>query len=182
MAAPAISAAEARRHETFTALMWALSQPGQIHRLPASGLAAFGAIADALIDLETSYYTDHPALGQLLARTGARALPRWLAMYQFYPELEAATVPALSEASTGTYSYPDESATLIVGCTLGAGRPLRLSGPGIATVTDLWVDRIPENFWSLRERICRYPLGWDVQLVSDDRVAGLPRTTRVEVE
>jgi alpha-D-ribose 1-methylphosphonate 5-triphosphate synthase subunit PhnH len=49
-------------------------------------------------------------------------------------------------------------------------------------VTDLWVDSIPETFWALREQTCRYPLGWDVLLVSNDRVAGLPRTTRIEVE
>lgn len=181
MPTPAMSADEARAHTTFTALMWALSQPGQAQRLPARGLEAFGAIADALIDLETSYSTDHPELHQLLVRSGARARPSSAAMYQFYPQLSAATLPMLSDAPAGTYAYPDESATLIVGCALGTGRRLSLRGPGIAAVTELLIDGIPDAFWALREQICRYPLGWDILLVANDRVLGLPRTTQIEV-
>ncbi|MEO7911681.1 MAG: phosphonate C-P lyase system protein PhnH [Roseiflexaceae bacterium] len=181
MSTPTMSAGEARAQTTFTALMWALSQPGQAHVLPAGGLAAFSMIADALIDLETSYFTDHPELQQLLARSGARARPTSAAMYQFYPQLNAAALALLGDAPTGTYSYPDESATLIVGCALGAGRRLRLRGPGIATVTELWIDGIPEPFWTLREQMCLYPLGWDTVLVADDHVLGLPRTTQIEV-
>ena len=182
MAQPSMTAAEARTHETFTALMWALSYPGRIFGLPASGLGAFDAIAAALVDLETSYYTDHAALGRHLARTGGRARPIETAMYQFYPALGEAALSLLRDAPVGTYSYPDESATLVVGCALGAGRGLRLAGPGIAGVEHLWVDGIPEGFWALREQVCRYPLGWDILLVSGDQLAGLPRTTRIEVE
>jgi len=181
MPTPALSAAEARAQATFTALMWALSQPGQAQQLPAGGLAAFSAIAEALIDLETSYYTDHPELHQILARSGARARPSSAAMYQFYPQLSAATLSLLGDAPAGTYTYPDESTTLILGCALGGGSRLRLRGPGIATVTELWVDGIPVAFWALREQICRYPLGWDVLFVAGDCVLGLPRTTQIEV-
>jgi alpha-D-ribose 1-methylphosphonate 5-triphosphate synthase subunit PhnH len=181
MVHPAMSAAEARAQTTFTALMWALSQPGQAYRLPAGGLTAFSMIADALIDLETSYYTDHPELHQLLARSGARAQPHDLARYQFYPALAAESVPALGQAPLGSYTYPDESATLIVGCALDAGRRLRLRGPGIATAIDIRLAGIPDTLWALRERMCRYPLGWDIVLVADDRVLGLPRTTQIEV-
>jgi len=35
--------------------------------------------------------------------------------------------------------------------------------------------------WTLREQICRFPLGWDTLLVAADRVLGLPRTTQIEV-
>jgi len=176
-----MSAGEARAQTTFTALMWALSQPGQALQLPAGGLVAFSAIAEALIDLETSYFTDHPELHQLLARSGARARPPSAAMYHFYPQLSTATVSMLADAPSGTYTYPDESATLIVGCALGAGRRLRLSGPGIATAIDIRIDGIPDPFWALREQICRYPLGWDVLLVAADHVVGLLRTTQIEV-
>ena len=103
-------------------------------------------------------------------------------MYQFYPQLSAASLSPLGDAPAGTYSYPDESATLVIGCAIGVGRPLRLSGPGIATVSDVWLDGVPEAFWPLRERICRFPLGWDVLLVAEDRVMALPRTTKIEVE
>jgi len=75
----------------------------------------------------------------LLARSGARAWLAHAALYQFYPQLNAAILALLGDAPAGTYSYPDESATLIIGCALGTGRRLRLRGPGIATVTELWI-------------------------------------------
>lgn len=181
MAHPQLSDSEARSHQTFRALMGALSQPGQLGRLPAGGLAAFGAIADALLDLETSYHATDPQLLPLLARTGARALPPGAALYQFYSRL-GPDLGALAEAPAGSYADPDQSATLVIGCMFGAGRALRLRGPGIASVADLWVDGIPDAFWELRERACRYPLGWDIVLVAGDQLAGLPRTTRIEVE
>jgi alpha-D-ribose 1-methylphosphonate 5-triphosphate synthase subunit PhnH len=181
MASPLRSAAEERAHQTFTALMWAVSQPGQTQPLPASGLAAFAAIAEALVDLETSYYTNDPELQRLLASTGARARPPSAAMYQFYPALTVADVPVLSDAPRGIYSYPHESATLVIGCALGIGRRLRLRGPGIAGAIELLVDSVPHTFWPLREHVCRYPLGWDALLVAHDRVVGLPRTTQIEV-
>jgi alpha-D-ribose 1-methylphosphonate 5-triphosphate synthase subunit PhnH len=181
MGHPQFSEAEARSHQTFRALMDALSRPGQIGRLPASGLAAFSTIADALLDLETSYHTPDSQLLPQLARTGARALPPGAALYQFYPRL-GPDLGALAEAPAGTYADPDQSATLVIGCTFGAGRALRLRGPGIAGVADLWVDGVPDALWELRERICRYPLGWDIVLVAGGQLAGLPRTTRIEVE
>ena len=182
MVQPRMTMAEAHTHQTFTALMRALSYPGRIFGLPAGGLGAFGAIADALVDLETSYYTNHAELRSMLARTGGCPLAVELAMYQFYPRLDQMAARLLADAPVGTYSYPDESATLVIGCTLSAGRALRLTGPGIAAVSHLWVDGIPESLWALREQVCRYPLGWDLLLISDDQVVGLPRTTRIEVE
>ena len=181
MASPLQSAAEARAHQTFTALMWALSQPGQAQSLPTGGLAAFAAIAEALVDLETSYHSNDPELQRLLASTGARTRRPSAAMYQFYPALTAAEVSSLGDAPRGTYNYPDESSTLVIGCTLGAGRRLRLQGPGIASMSELLVDSVPLTFWPLREQACRYPLGWDVLLIANDRVVGLPRTTQIEV-
>jgi alpha-D-ribose 1-methylphosphonate 5-triphosphate synthase subunit PhnH len=181
MDSPLQSAAEERAHQTFTALMWALSQPGQTQPLPASGLAAFATIAEALVDLETSYCTNDADLQRMLASTGARARSPSVAMYQFYPMLTVADVPVLVDTPCGTYSYPDESATLVIGCALGIGRRLRLHGPGIAGVIELLVGHIPHTFWPLREQVCRYPLGWDILLVAHDRVVGLPRTTQIEV-
>jgi len=96
--------------------------------------------------------------------------------------LTETTIPLLAEVPVGTYTYPDQSATLVIGCRLGAGRQLRLTGPGIASAVRLRIDGIPEAFWPLRDHACRYPLGWDVVLVSGDQVAGLPRTTHAEVE
>jgi alpha-D-ribose 1-methylphosphonate 5-triphosphate synthase subunit PhnH len=181
MTVPIPTAAEARSHQTFNALLWAFSYPGRRFSLPVDGLGAFGAIAEALVDLETSYYTDDAELQPTLLRTGGRARPVEAAMYQFYPALGDTGIRLL-EAPAGSYAYPDEAATLVIGCTLGAGRALRLNGPGIHGVAHLWLDDIPDWFWPLREQVCRYPLGWEVVLVSGDQLVGLPRTTHIEVE
>lgn len=181
MTTPQLPVAEARTQQTFTALMWALSYPGRCYTLPAAGLAAFAALGEALIDLETSFYCADSELGWLLAGNGARQRPPDQAMYQFYPQLDPAALVALAQAPVGSYSYPDESATLLVGCTLGDGQGLRLRGPGIPELSSLQVGGIAAAFWALREQACRYPLGWDVFLVAGDQVVGLPRTTQIEV-
>lgn len=180
MTYPEMSAIESRNHHTFMALMWALAHPGRVHILPDPGLRAFADIAAALVDLETSYYTPHAELDRLIAPLGARMRPPATALYQFYPELRAEDLPALAEAPIGAYAYPDESATLVIGCSLQSGVGLRLSGPGIDGSISLMAGGMPPGFWALRERTIRYPLGWDVFLVANDWVVGLPRTTQVE--
>lgn len=176
-----MNALETRTHQTFTALMWALSHPGRIQTLPTVERGAFFAIAEALLDPETSYYASHAELDRQLARLGARSRSPELALYQFYPTLRDADLADLRYAPVGTRAYPDEAATLVIGCTLGTGTRLCLNGPGIPDTVALLVDGIPTDFWPLREVTMRYPLGWDVFLVHNNQVVGLPRTTMVEV-
>lgn len=164
----------------FSALMWALSHPGRVHRLPTGGMAAFVAIAATLIDLETSYYCADAELTAALARQGARALPPAAAAYQFYPQLDAAGLVQIEQAPAGSYVAPDTAATLVVGCSLGAGQRLRLSGPGSVGSTELTVGDLPANFWDVRQAAMHYPLGWDLFLVAGDQLVGVPRTTVVE--
>lgn len=178
---PTMHAAEVREHATFQALMWALSYPGQPQRLPTAGLDAFVAVADALVDLETSYFTPHAPLATALARTGGRALGPREAAYQFYPQPSIAALDLLAAAPVGTHRDPDHAATLVLGCTLGSGTSLHLSGPGIATPHSLSIGAIPSDFWALRNAAIAYPLGWDLFMIADDHVIGLPRTTIVEV-
>jgi len=172
---------EARTQNTFTALMWAFSHPGHPRPLPKTNLAPFFAIGETLVDLETSYYSSHDGLGQQLARLGGRPRSPQEAMYQFYPELGDADLLDLEMAPVGTYTYPDHSATLVLGVEFDVGTRIRLSGPGIPETTELFVEGIPQSFWSLREKKVQYPLGWDVFLIGDGQVVGLPRTTIVEV-
>ena len=181
MTTPTMTSAEAREHAAFTALMWALSYPGRPQRLPARGMAAFGAIGAALVDLETGYFTQDAALAAALADTGGRALPPARAPYQFYPTLTAAALDALRAAPVGTYADPDGGATLVLGCVLGSGPTLTLSGPGISGSAQLRVGGLPEQLWSLRAAAGPFPLGWDLLLVDGDQVVGLPRSTAVEV-
>ncbi len=188
MATPLLTAAAARAHETFLALLWALSNPGQIQSLPDAD-DALSSIGEALVDLETTFYSTDSALIARLARTGARQVSSRQARYQFYPVLRPDDLQIIETAPTGTQTYPDDSATIVIGCRFGrwlAGTDerritLSLSGPGVNRASKLEVAGIPHAFWWLREGAIRYPLGWDLFLVSENQVVGIPRTTVVEV-
>jgi len=177
---PAFTPTEARTRETFLALMWAFSYPGRVQTLPAAD--PFALIAEALLDLETSYYTPDAALAVRLLPTGARSEPLERAEYIFVPLLANADLESLRNASSGTMAYPDQAATLIIGCVLNTnlGARLHLSGPGIKDAMQISVDALPVAFWELRERTRRYPLGWDIFLVSGSNIIGIPRSTHIE--
>ncbi len=181
MVSPLMTPAEARQHATFTALMWALSYPGRVQRLPAAGRIAFANVAEALLDLETGFCCPDAELAALLARSGARTLSPEAAPYQFYPQIDEAALAAIERAPIGNYAEPEDAATLVIGCTLGDGQVLSLRGPGIVEATELRVGGLPAAFWELRARAINYPLGWDCFLLAEDCVLGLPRTTIVEV-
>lgn len=184
MSHPAYTTDEQLSRETFLALMWSLSYPGRAYPLPVSDLSAWQLIGDTLLDIETSFYTPDTTLPAYLARNGARSLAAATAAYHLYPALDEAALEAVGAASVGTMLYPDSGATLFVGCTLGNGTTLTLSGPGIPpdTVQAVSVAGVPAAFWALREARLRYPLGWDVYLVAGRQVVGLPRTTQIKVE
>jgi alpha-D-ribose 1-methylphosphonate 5-triphosphate synthase subunit PhnH len=180
MSVPAMSPAEVRQHAAFTAMMWALSYPGRPQRLPASGLAAFALLGETLIDLETGFFTPDAGLAAALARTGGRALPPARAPYQLYPRLDDAGLAQLALAPRGSHLDPDQSATLLLGCSFGEGPAVTLMGPGVARAITLRVGGLPAGLWELR-RTAAYPLGWDILLVDGDQLVGLPRTTAAEV-
>ncbi len=81
----------------------------------------------------------------------------------------------LDPFAVGTPEYPDRSATLVVETeTLASDGPV-LRGPGIETTARL---TLPEIEAFQRNRAL-FPLGLDFFFTSEDRVAGLPRSTRV---
>lgn len=181
MTTPIYDAAEKRTRETFLALMWSLSYPGKVHHLPEDERDSFVLIAETLLDLETTYTTHDEILEAFIATTGTRRAEIDRAAYVFYPTLTEADLEALKHANTGTIFYPDESATLILGAKLKVGDAMNLTGPGIKAETSLQIGGLPTAFWELRQRVIRYPLGWDVLLVDGRQVIGLPRTTVIEM-
>jgi alpha-D-ribose 1-methylphosphonate 5-triphosphate synthase subunit PhnH len=170
--------------------MWSASNPGRLERLPATPDGPLVAAAKALIDLETTYYSPDATLAARLARTGARSANPREARYQFYPQLDSADLAAIESAPTGTYSYPDNSATILIRTGVFAAaadltRPvtrLRLSGPGVPSTRDVYVSDVPVALWAIRARAIHYPLGWDLFLIANEQVVGIPRTTVVEVD
>jgi len=181
MQTPEYTQEEARSRETFLAMMQGLSFPGRSFDLPMGSENTFMAIGETLLDLETSYFTPDEKLNGLLGQTGARALAPERAAYHFYTHIDENTLATIEKASVGTMPYPDEAATLIIACSLDEGDTLRLTGPGIKTETHIKTN-VGTAFWQLRGRKSRYPLGWDVFLVDEARVIGLPRTTQIEFE
>lgn len=175
------SPAEALSRDTYLALMWALSYPGQAHALPA-GEDAFISIGRTLLDLETSFYCADETLAAALRETGARFKPLHEAAYVFMPH--TLDMPALDQLQLGTHAYPDTGATLIAGCNFDAGDASITTwrGPGIASPRRVLLGNVPPTFWSLRSEMIHYPLGFDVFFVSKSCVMGLPRTTQVAHE
>ena len=184
MITPIFTPFEQKTQAAFTALMWSLSRPGQIQTLLDITVTYpdnFTAIGDTLLDLETSFYTPDTALDHALSRTTARPEQPRRAAYHFYPTFDETQFDALAQAAIGTMLYPDQAATIILSAKLDQGLQLGLTGPGIQAKADIRVGGLPEQIWTLREQKRRYPLGWDMFLVDDNRVIGLPRTTHIAV-
>ena len=192
---PLSTPSETLARSTFTQLMWALSYPGRRYGLPgynanASSAATFNScitIGNTLLDLETTFFTPDAQFAHVLTRTGARGVSAASAAYHFYPNLPTLQqttemLAFVAEASVGTLLYPDQAATLIIGCKLGAGLSMRWRGPGLLGESALVVGGLPASFWRLREERVIYPLGWDLLLLDGDQVVGLPRTTTIEID
>lgn len=170
---------ERTAHQAYDALMQALARPGELRHLPEPGLAVAG---ECLLDLEVGFFASDVALGHRLARTGARPTVPERADYLFLPSADAEAIGDAVKARPGDQLYPDRAATLFLGARLGAGRRLRLSGPGVSGRREIRVDDVAPSFWTERDRVCRYPLGWDVFLLDGTQVIGLPRSTQVEAD
>jgi len=177
-AVPLPDAFEARTNATFEALMWALSRPGAVQDLPASGMAG---IAEALLDRECRVFCDDPILADRIASFGAALTPMPLADHCFVSLDSAAAMDRLAQVQVGSALYPDKGATVVAEARFGSGQRLRLTGPGIETVTDIALDGLAPGFWALRATLCRYPAGFDLFLICGARVIGLPRSATIEV-
>jgi alpha-D-ribose 1-methylphosphonate 5-triphosphate synthase subunit PhnH len=175
----------------FRLVLDALAHPGRIVAIdvPAAlppgplGRAAIGT-ALALLDFETPLWLDEAA-------AGARAHLRF---HCNCPKAETpdragfafigdpAVLPALDSFRLGTDAYPDRSTTLVIEVqALTEGGALILSGPGIEHRSRLGIEGLPAGFWAGRAALAPlFPCGIDLILTCGDRLAAVPRTTRVE--
>lgn len=184
MQTPTLTAPEAQNRTTFLSMMNALSRPGELFELDlANDFLPHNllAIGETLLDLETTFYTPDAKLSESLAHTLARPETPSVAAYQFYPILTPKLLETLATAPVGEMNYPDRGATIILGCRFNCGPTLTLTGPGIETETIIQVNSLPPNLWDLRAEKIQYPLGWDIFLVHENKVMGLPRTTEISV-
>ncbi len=164
----------------FRAALNALSRPGMIETLsgatpPAPMSVAAGVLILTLCDRTTSLHlagaydcaavrewvTFHTGARLVGTRTAGFALGQWQDL-------------ALDEFAIGTAEYPDRATTLIVEMSSLTATGARLTGPGIEVSARL---SLPAGFRNRAD----FPLGLDCFFTCGDRIAALPRSTKIEV-
>lgn len=167
----------------FRAAMNAMARPGDI--LAVQGAQAPAPVSEAaavlllvLCDPDTPVW--------LAPSHDSDALRRWVAFHTGAPIVaargEAAfalgtwdSLAPLRDYRIGTAEYPDRSATLIVEMDDLRAEGAVLTGPGIREVAGL---NLPDVA-AFRANRALFPLGLDFFFTCGDRLAALPRSTRV---
>lgn len=167
----------------FRAILDAMARPGRIVTLagvtPPPGLsAAAAAVLLTLTDAEARVWlapSVQPAAPWLRFHTNApQGTPAMFACGSW------AELMPLEQWPAGDPAYPDRSTTLIVEvASLTAGPAMTLTGPGIQTAAALAPDLPPGAAALLRANAARFPLGLDLIFAAGDRLAALPRSTRI---
>ena len=173
---PTQSLAEEKANAVFDALLWALSRPGLLHNLSEQGEAQ---IMEALIDRECRAFCSDSAMMTTTLQTGAEITPLEVADYAFLGEVHDAS--ALRDVAQGSDLYPDAGATIVIRADLSNGQALRLTGPGVDGDVLINVGGLPSGFWETRADVMRYPMGFEMFLIDEDQIIGVPRSTIVVV-
>lgn len=175
----------------FRRALSALSRPGRIEQirsdasLPSGAHPAAMALALSLLDADTRLWLSPGLAGAsdyLRFHTGCTATGIH-AEANFALIAAPAELPKLESFCQGSEQHPDRSAALIVQVpALSGEQGWRLTGPGIRNEAHLTVQGLSDGFvtqWRANAR--RFPCGVDIFFTSGARLAGLPRTTRIEV-
>lgn len=182
----------------FRAVLEAMSRPGRVQTLPAAALQpleppglgqATTAVLLTLLDAETRAWL-HPSLRSEAARaylqfhTGVMHVDAAPLAHFAVIEADHATPALWRELACGSDAVPQEGATLVVEVpSLDEGLALALRGPGVETVQSLRVGGLHTGFWQARRELeAAFPLGIELILTCGDRLAALPRSTRVSLE
>lgn len=167
----------------FRAILEAMARPGTIHHVagatpPAPLSPAAGVALLTLTDPTTPLH--------LAGAADCAELRDWVAFHVGAPLVAAedavfavgtwADLQPVDRFAIGQPDYPDRSATLIVETDRLDAEGPRLTGPGIRDAARL---SLPETE-AFRANRALFPLGWDCILTCGDRLAALPRSTRVE--
>jgi len=165
----------------FRAIMTAMARPGDILEVggptpPAPLSVASGLVLLTLCDRETPLY--------LCASVNTPAVRDWISFHIGAPSVTPAEAQfalgrweelSVEDFPIGTPEYPDRSATLIVECDDLIAEGATLSGPGIKDTATL---SLPEKA-AFQRNAALFPLGLDFIFTNGDRLAALPRSTRV---
>lgn len=175
----------------FRCLLQAASRPGTLYTLPPLTLSPLEAVARTLLDHEVTFCVLGGSAAETEERlsrlTGARvssARDADFALISAIPGGDSAG--AILELGRGTLERPERGATAIYaveGISGSGPLSLELSGPGVPGTRRLGIAGMAaQEIAAIRETRQDYPLGVDVYLTDGaGRVAGLPRSTRLEV-
>lgn len=167
----------------FRASLEALARPGTLHHLtgatpPAPLSVAAGVLVLVLCDGTTPVH--------LAGAHDSAALRDWITFHTGAPLAAAETarfaigtwnaLQPVHRFAIGQPDYPDRSATLIVEMPELSAEGPRLTGPGIKGAAHL---SLPETA-AFTANSALFPLGFDCFFTAGPRVAGLPRSTKVE--
>lgn len=175
----------------FRRSLEALANPGTIASVaadadvPAGVHPAASALLLALLDQDTRLWVS-PAL----AGTGAPMFLRFHTGCSLVDDPACADfalagcedLPPLQVFAAGSDDYPDRSATLVVqSASLRDDTGWTLTGPGIRGRGPFLAAGLGDNFlaqWAANRKL--FPRGVDLFVTCGSRLAGLPRTTRIE--
>lgn len=176
----------------FRAALDALARPGRIQRIlsdaqhPSGAAASAAALALALLDPDCTLW-----LAPRLAQGSAAAWLRFHTGCRIVSEVreaqflwsDADQLPPLETLPQGSEFEPESAATCLVQVdALETGVGWRLNGPGIEQTAHLTVLGLSAAFvaqW--RANHASFPRGVDLLLCTGEYIAGLPRTTAIEV-
>jgi alpha-D-ribose 1-methylphosphonate 5-triphosphate synthase subunit PhnH len=167
----------------FRAVLEAMARPGRVQRATAPaevppGLSpAAAAVLLTLVDADTRL--------RLSAGPEAEAWVRFhcgCRLVEDGADFVLDPVARLPDLEAGTEEEPERGATLILEVeALEEGVGWRLAGPGIRDVHRLRAPGAPAGLladWAASR--ARFPRGVDLILTAGERLAALPRTTRIE--
>jgi alpha-D-ribose 1-methylphosphonate 5-triphosphate synthase subunit PhnH len=169
------------QQRVFRELAAAFSRPGEVRDLGAliGGADGRRAVLAVLMDGEVTLADPHQQVAaadwpMLQAEPGPVEASRYVAV--------SGREPADIQPALGTLESPEFGATLLVAVErLGEGpMALEVSGPGVRGTRQLSLSGL-NAAWVLRraEWTAAFPLGVDMILMDERRVAALPRTARL---
>ena len=166
----------------FRQVLDAMAHPGRIVTLGGLDVPAPCSPAAAIVLLTLA---DATTPLHLAGAYDCAALRDWVAFHLGAPLVGPAeagfalgtwdALGPLAAYPQGSAEYPDRSATLIVEMDVLDNDGARLTGPGIETQAFL---SLPDA-GALADNAARFPLGLDLLLTCGQRLAALPRSTKI---
>lgn len=176
--------------QVFRKLLNAMSYPGRIEKLsgalepPDPLYMASGAVCLTLLDYETPLWADLNPDGDAMA---------WIRFHTGCPVVDEPShasfalitnngkMPSLNQFKSGTAESPESSTTLILQLnSFIPGRSIKLSGPGIKTSMDFYLNGISDKFFQERYTVNQLPLGVDIIFTCQNNLSAIPRSVRIE--